>query len=143
RPRGPLSLTPEPINSTTQQFEAKLNYSGPNYGLTLGYYGGFFNNRNAVMTPAFPNGASTITNTGDMLGPLATNLSQPVVLPPDNQSNQFYLTGYGSLPLNTRINYKAAYTHATQNDTYPTQLLVGATPGLGTLNGALDTTLLQ
>ena len=34
------------------------------------------------MTPGFPNGGSTLTNTGDMLGALATNLSQPIALPP-------------------------------------------------------------
>src|SRR5262249_18337869 len=116
---GALYLTPEPISSTTQQFEAKLNYSVDGYGVTVGYYAGFFNNGNPVMAPAFPSGASTLTNTRDMLGPLAANLSQPVALPPDNQSNQFYLTGYAALPLNTRINFKAAYTHATQNNTYP------------------------
>ena len=126
---GALYLTPEPINSTTQQFEAKLNYSGEKFSLTAGYYGGFYSNRNAVMTPVFPNGASTITNTGDTLGPLAAQLSQPVALPPDNQSNQLYLSGNTSLPLNTRINFKAAYTHATQNADFPGQLLAGATPG--------------
>ena len=141
---GALYLTPEPINSNTQQFEAKLNYSGEKFSLTAGYYGGFYNNSNAVMTPVFPNGASTITNTGDMLGPLAANLSQPVALPPDNQSHQFYLSGNTSLlPLNTRINFKAAYTHATQDADYPSQLLAGATLGLASLNGVLDTTLLQ
>jgi hypothetical protein len=95
------------------------------------------------VTPAFPGGASTLTNTGDMLGPLAANLSQPVALPPDNQSNQFYLTGYAALPLNTRINYKAAYTHATQNSTYPGELQASAAPGVTSLGGAMDTTLLQ
>ena len=140
---GALYLTPEPINSTTQQLEAKLTYSGETFSLTAGYYGGFYNNSNGVMTPGFPNGASTLTNTGDMLGPLAANLSQPVALPPDNQSSQFYVSGNTSLPLNTRINYKAAYTHATQNSDYPSQLTVGATPGLASLSGVLDTTLLQ
>jgi len=138
-----IYLTPEPIDSTTQQIEAKLTWSGETFSVTAGYYGGFYNNGNGVMTPVFPNGASTITNTGDALGPLAGYLSQPLALPPDNQANQFYLAGNTSLPLNTRLNYKASYTHATQNDTYPSQLLVGATPGLGTLNGVLDTTLLQ
>jgi MtrB/PioB family decaheme-associated outer membrane protein len=140
---GALYLTPEPLDSTTQQFEAKLTYSGEGYGLTAGYYGGFYNNGNGVMTPVFPFGASTITNTGSALGPLAASLSQPVALPPDNQANQFYLSGYAALPLNSRLNYKASYTHATQNDSYPSQLLVGAYPGLGSLNGVMDTTLLH
>ena len=140
---GALYLTPEPIDSTTQQFEAKLTYSGATFSITAGYYGGFYSNGNSVMTPVFPNGGSTLTNTGDTLGPLAGLLSQPLALPPDNQSNQFYLSGNTSLPLNTRINYKAAYTHATQNAEYPSQLLVGASPALATLNGTLDTTVLQ
>jgi MtrB/PioB family decaheme-associated outer membrane protein len=140
---GALYLTPEPIDSTTQQFEAKLTYSGATFSITAGYYGGFYSNGNSVMTPSFPNGGSTLTNTGDTLGPLAGLLSQPLALPPDNQSNQFYLSGNTSLPLNTRINFKAAYTHATQNAEYPSQLLVGASPALATLNGTLDTTVLQ
>lgn len=140
---GAFYVTPEPINSTTQQFEARFNYSVGKFNLTAGYYGGFYGNRNAVLTPAFSNGASTLTNTGDRLGPLASNLAQPVALPPDNQSNQIYLSGNTSLPLNTRINFKAAYTHATQNADFPGQLLAGAAPGQTSLNGAMDTTLLQ
>ncbi len=138
-----LYLTPEPIDSTTQQVEVKLNYFGENFGVTVGYYGGFYNNGNSVMTPGFANGAATLTNTGDRLGPLAAQLSQPLALAPDNMSNQFYLSGNTSLPLNTRINFKAAYTHATQNSDYPSQTLVGAAPGATSLNGSLGTTLLQ
>lgn len=140
---GAFYLTPEPIDSTTQQLELKLNFSSKKFNLTAGYYGGLYNNRNAVLTPGFANGGSTLTNTGDSLGPLASNLSQPLALPPDNQSNQVYVSGNTSLPLNTRVNFKAAYTHATQNADYPAQLLAGGAVGRTNLGGALDTTLLQ
>jgi MtrB/PioB family decaheme-associated outer membrane protein len=140
---GALYLTPEPIDSTTQQFEAKLTYAGSGFGVTAGYYGGFYSNSNSVMTPTFPYGGSTVTNTGDTLGPLAAMLGQPVALPPDSQSNQFYLSGFAALPLSTRINLKASYTRATQDDSYPSQLLAGAAPGYGNLNGEMETTLIQ
>lgn len=140
---GALYLTPEPIDSSTQQFEAKLTYSGAGYGITGGYYGTLFSNSNSVMAPVFPNGASTLTNTGSALGPLAANLAQPLALPPDSQSNQFYLSGFASLPLNTRVNFKAAYTLATQNDAFPGQTLAGAAPGVSSLNGEVETTVVQ
>ncbi len=138
-----LYLTPMPIDQNSQQFEAKLNYFGDNFSVTAGYYGSFFSNNNTVMTPGFPYGGSTITNTGDTLGPLAAQLSQPLALAPDNMANQFYLAGNALLPANTRLNFKAAYTHATQNADYPGQTLVGAAPGVTSLSGVLDTTLLQ
>jgi len=134
-------LTPEPINSTTQQFEAKLTFTGETAGATIGYYGSFYNNSNNLLTPTFPNGGATITNTGDMLGGLATLLGQPVALPPDNSANQFYVSGYALLPLNTRINAKVTYTHATQNDAYPNQLLASAPAGVTSLGGEMNTTL--
>jgi MtrB/PioB family decaheme-associated outer membrane protein len=141
---GALYLTPEPINSTTQQFDAKLTYVGDGFGLTGGYYGAFFDNSDSVMTPTFPFGASTITNTGSTLGVLAANLGQPLALPPDSRANQFYLSGYyAALPFKTRINFKASYTSATQNEGYPDQLLAGAAAGASSLNGTLETTLLQ
>ncbi len=137
---GALYLTPEPIDSTAQQFEAKFTFFGDGFGATAGYYGSYFDNSNSVMTPAFPFGAATVTNTGNTLGPLAANLGQPVALPPGNQANQFYLSGYGVLPLNTRINFKASYTLATQDDGYPGALLAGAAPGAGNLGGEVETT---
>lgn len=140
---GALYLAPEPINSTTQQFEAKLTYSGAWFGITGGYYGSLFSNADAAMTPGFANGASTITNTGAALGPLAANLSQSLALSPDSQANQFYLSGFATLPLNTRVNVKATYTRATQDDGYPAELLVGAAPGVSNLGGDVETTLIQ
>ncbi|MBK8742932.1 MAG: MtrB/PioB family decaheme-associated outer membrane protein [Betaproteobacteria bacterium] len=138
-----LYLAPEPIKSTTQQFEAKINYSGAKFSLAAGYYGGLYSNGNALLAPAFANGASTITNTGDTLGLLAANLAQASALPPDNLSHQIYVSGNAALPLNTRMNFKAAYTKATQDTDYPGQLLAGAAAGRANLGGELDTTLLQ
>jgi MtrB/PioB family decaheme-associated outer membrane protein len=138
---GALYLTPEPINSTTQQFEAKLSFSGEMAGLTIGYYGSFYDNSNGVLTPVFPNGASTITNTGDALGPLAALLAQPVALPPNSHANQLFASGYVALPLNTRINAKVTYTNAVQDASFPSQLLVGAAPGPSSLYGEMNTTL--
>jgi MtrB/PioB family decaheme-associated outer membrane protein len=138
---GAIYLTPEPINSTTQQIDAKFTFVGESAGLSIGYYGSFYENSNDVLTPVFPNGGATLTNTGSMLGPLAGLLSQPVALPPDSRANQIYASGYASLPLNTRINAKLTYTRAFQNQSYPSQLLPGAYPGLTSLNGEVESTL--
>ena len=138
---GALYLTPEPVDSSTQQFEAKLAFSGETAGATLGYYGSFYDNSNSLLTPNFPFGASTLTNTGDMLGPLAGLLGQPLALPPDSHANQFYVSGYALLPLNTRINAKVTYTDARQDDGFPSQLLAGAPAGASGLNGRVYKTL--
>jgi MtrB/PioB family decaheme-associated outer membrane protein len=135
-----LYLVPLPIKSNTQQFEAKLTLVGESAGATIGYYGSFYDNSNSVLTPQFPYGAGTLTNTGQMLGPLAALLGQPLALPPDNRANQVYLSGYATLPLNTRVSAKVTYTNAVQNQSYPSPLLVGAYPGLSSLNGEVDST---
>ena len=139
-----MYLTPEPINSNSQQLDAKLTYSGDGYALTAGYYGTFYSNYNSLLTPTFPNGGATLINTGGQLGLTAGLLSQPVALAPDNQANQIYLSGFTALPMNTKVNFKASYNHATQSEAYPWQTLVGAAPGVnGNLNGAVDTSLIQ
>lgn len=138
-----LYLTPEPVNSTAQQFEAKLNYAGEKFALTGGYYGSFYSNSNGAMTPGFANGAATTTSTGDALGPLAANLWRSVALPPDNQAHQIYLSGYYALQPTTRVTFKTSYTRATQDQSFAGQGLMGAPAGVSGLNGSVDTALAQ
>jgi len=141
---GALLLLPEPINSTTQQFEAKLNYSGDNYLVSGGYYGSIFNNANGAMNPTVsgnlynPNGTVN-TSTGELVG----YLQQPVALPPDNQAHQFFVSGNYAFTPTTRATFKYAYTHATQSDDFTSNGLPGAPAGVANLGGVLDSTLLQ
>ncbi len=41
-----LLMLPEPVNTTTKQIDAKLNYSGSKFLVSGGYYGSFFSNSN-------------------------------------------------------------------------------------------------
>ena len=127
---GQFEFAPEPINSTTRQLDAKINYTGQQLQLSGGYYGTMYNNefRGLNFTGGLA-GLSTFT---------------PIALPPDNQSHQLYLAGgYGFTPT-TRGNFKVAYTKATQDDPFVTGVNVPLAPGIGNnLQGRVDTTLAQ
>jgi MtrB/PioB family decaheme-associated outer membrane protein len=127
---GAFEFAPEPINSTTRQLDAKINYSGAQLQLSGGYYGTTYNNQ-----------YSQINFTG---GLAALSTFTPIALPPDNQSHQAYLAGGYSFTATTRGNFKVAYAKATQDDAFPTGVNVPLAPGIGNnLMGRVDTTLAQ
>ena len=144
---GAILMLPEPVNSTTKQFEARLNYSGDQLKLSGGYYGSFFSNSNGALSPTIggllqPNGlpmANTAVSAGTTLFGL---LQQPVALPPDNQAHQFSLTGNYAFTPTTRATFKLAYTHATQNEDFGG---MGLTPpaGAGNLGAVVNNKLAQ
>ena len=127
---GALLLLPEPINSTTRQFDARLSYSGDSLTLTGGYYGSFFTNANG----------SLILNPLPAANDMTTLLSQPVALSPDNQAHQLYVSGTYALTPKVRATFKVAQTHATQHEDYGSMGLAGAS---SSLSGVVDTTLVQ
>lgn len=137
-----LLMLPEPINSTTRQIEMKLNLTAEKYALSAGYSGSFFNNSNSTLTPGVPAslnnplGASTVLDAG-----LRTSLGLPMYLPPDNQAHEVFLMGNYSFSPTIKGNYKAAYTHATQNQDFTAGS--SAPAGVGSLDGELNTTFLQ
>ena len=141
-------LTPEPINSTTQILEGRLNFARDNLAVSAGYFGSFFNNHNNSLSPTL-NG--TALNRGPLwngipVGGTDSVLSQvnsSVALPPDNQAHQFYLSGNYAFSDTTRSNFKLAYTHATQNQAFSGVGLMPTNPALTSLNGVVDTTLAQ
>ena len=139
-----LLMLPEPINSTTQQFEAKLNYSTEKLMLSGGYYGSFYNNQFTSM------GATINGNLSNPLGApmspaltpqLRSILQLPIALPPDNQAHQIYLSGNYAITPTTKANFKYAFTHATQTDSYAA--FTGAPSGRSNLGGEVDTALYQ
>lgn len=143
-----MLMLPEPINSTTKQFEARLNYSGDKYLVSGGYYGSFFTNGNGSMNPLISgnlvNPDGTILDTTIPPGStLAGYLQQPVALPPDNQAHQFYVSGNYAFTQTTHATFKYAYTHATQNEDFGSMGLTGAPAGVGSLNGVMDSNLAQ
>ncbi len=130
---GALFLLPEPVKFTTRQIEGELHYFDEKLNLTGGYYVSFFNNSNSAVGLG---GISGVLGAGATQGALAANLAMPVALPPDNQAQQFYLSGTYALQPDTRANFKLAYTRATQNESF-------GSLGAGSLDGAVDTTLAQ
>jgi MtrB/PioB family decaheme-associated outer membrane protein len=145
---GALLMLPEPISSTTKQFEAKLDYSGDKYMVSGGYYGSFFTNANGSLNPVVSgnlyNPDGTVLNISSAPGStVAGYLQQPVALPPDNQAHQLFVSGNYAFTPTTRATFKYAYTHATQSDDFAGKGLPGAPAGVGNLGGVLDSTLLQ
>ncbi|WP_342617948.1 MtrB/PioB family decaheme-associated outer membrane protein [Rhodoferax sp. GW822-FHT02A01] len=128
-----LFLMPEPVNSTTQQFEGAVHYFEDKLSITAGYYGSFYKNDNSTVSLG---GIGGVLGAGATQAALATNLSQPVALAPDNQAHQIYLSGTYAFQPTTRANFKVAYTHATQDESF-------GSLGSGSLGGAVDTTLAQ
>ena len=151
-----LLLLDEPVNSNTKQFEAKLNYAGQGFNVSGGYYGSFYTNANGSLSATVP------TRLNGPLGALSTLnaavaptviagggtslqnvLQMPMALAPDNQAHQFYVSGNATLAPTTKVNFKYAYTHATQNEDFASAGLTGAPAGVSNLGGVVDTNLLQ
>src|SRR4051794_23965840 len=124
---GQFEFAPEPIDATTRQLEAKVNYNGGALLLTGGYYGTMYNN----------NFDSGLNFTGG-LGGLSS--FTPIALPPDNQSHQLYVSGNYTFTPTTRSNFKLAYGKITQD----AQFIVPTAAGLpSNLGGQIDTKLAQ
>ena len=143
-----MLMLPEPINSTTKQLEAKLNYSGEKFLVSGGYYGSFFTNANGSLNPTVsgnlvnPDGTTLDTSVSPG-NTLAGYLQQSVALPPDNQAHQLYVSGNYAFTPTTRTTFKYAYTHATQNEDFGSMGLTGAPAGASNLGGVLDSNLAQ
>ncbi len=137
-----LLMLPEPINSTTHQFEAKLNYIADRYSLSGGYSGSLYNNAYSTMTPSVP--GSLYNPVGNLL-PLSAGLQPilnlPMYLPPDNQAHEFFLMGNYSFSKTAKATFKAAYTHATQTQDFGAGS--NAPAGRSDLGGELNTLFLH
>jgi MtrB/PioB family decaheme-associated outer membrane protein len=139
-------MTPEPIDSTTHQLEAKLNYLGDNFAVTAGYYGSIYNNGLSTLTPNVPgtmNNAIGAPLPVDVTGStsLRAILNMPLALAPDNEAHQFYVSGNYSFTPTTKATFKYAYTHATQDDAFPSSFSPPA--GVKDLSGEVNTQLAQ
>jgi MtrB/PioB family decaheme-associated outer membrane protein len=123
---GTWRFLTDPIDQTTKQLDAILNYAAGGLQLSGGYYGTVFENRNNVLNVA---GAPTIFTGSDRMA-----------LPPDNQSHQLHLAGGYDFDRTTRATFKLAYGTITQNEAFATTPVAGAP---GSLDGRVDTTLAQ
>ena len=125
---GLFQFTPEPIDSTTRMLETTVGYTGKKLQLSGGYYGTLYDNNNAAL------------NIAEVGAPTGLAGFTPMALPPDNQAHQLYVAGGYSFTETARTTFKAAYTHATQNETF---ILPSPATGRTDLGGEVDTTLLQ
>ncbi len=140
-----LLFSPEPVDSTINQAEAKFTYAKDNLLVTAGYYGNFYINRNSNISPASipaslnnPLGVPQTLDAG-----LRTTLALPLALPPDSQSNQFYLIGNYRFTPTTVMNFKYAYTKATQDEDFGAAGFFQAPSGRTNAGAEMDTTLAQ
>lgn len=120
----------EPIDSTTRQLEATLNYATKKLQLSGGYYGSWYDTKNTLVT-VYTGAAPTSP----------TYLSLPL----DNQAHQLFLNGGYTFTPSTRGTFKLAYTRATQDESLPTQGISGLSLAGSpkSLNGEVNTTLVQ
>lgn len=91
----------EPINSTTRQMDASLNYQDKKLSVVAGYYGSWYDNHNTRL---------------DVIGTAAGQVT--MALPPDNQAHQAYVRANYMFTPTTRGLFKVAYTHATQDEKF-------------------------
>lgn len=153
---GALLLVPEPIDSATKQLDMRLNWHNDKLLLGVGYYGSLYNNANGSLNPVVPNsfnsglgvalpGYPAVGN--NIIGGGGTSLQNvlqsAMALPPDNQAHQFYLDGSYAFSRAVKANFKLAYTHASQNDSFAANGLSGAPAGASSLNARVDTLLTQ
>jgi len=129
----------EPIDSTTRQLDAILQYSGERLSLSGGYSGSWYDNNNSQLLEQL-NGVSGGTNA-------SFNATTPISLPLSNAAHQMFLDGGYGFTADTRGNFKVAYTKATQDEHLPSYDLGGANaPYVNApshLAGEVDTTLAQ
>lgn len=141
---GAVLFVPEPIDSRHTQAEARLNYSAGKLLVSGGYYGSFYSNANGTLTPRVP---GVLNNPLGQPLPLAAGLGailgNPVALPPDNQAHRFDVLGNYAFSPTTRGNFKLAYGTYRQDQEFASAGLTGAPAGVGSLDGRVDTMLLQ
>lgn len=129
----------EPIDSTTRQLEATLQYTGKRLQLSGGYLGSWYDNHNTMVLEQL-NGVSGGTNA-------SFNSTTPMSLPLSNQAHQLYLDGGYTFTPSTRGTFKLSYTRAMQDEHLPSYDLTGANaPFINApshLNGLVNTTLAQ
>ncbi len=126
---GAMEFLAEPIDQTMRQMEATMTYVGARLQLVGGYYATAFDNANTALdivggAPALSGGTSPFT---------------PVALPPDNSSQQLFMSGGYNFTRGTRATFKVAYSRLTQDDEFILPSVTGRTD----LGGRVDVTLLQ
>lgn len=150
---GAMLLLPEPIDTVTRQFEAKLSYSDDKLAVNGAYYGSFFTNKYGSMTQTFngilwqPNGAGF--DPRNVTGNSLQSAMPALALAPDNQAHQVSVAGTYAFTPTTRGTFKYAFTRGLQNENFGAMGLAGdstltnAGPPRGSLDAIVDTSVIQ
>lgn len=120
-------FAPEPISSTTDQWEARFGFTGDRLQVSAGYYGSRYQNDFARLT---------VTGAG-------ADAASPIALAPNNQSHQLFVNGGFSLTPATRGNIKVSYTSATQSDAFYTAPTNAAIASVNNLDAKVNTLLVN
>lgn len=102
---GVSALLPEPINSTTDQFEAGVAFVGKQAFFNVGYYGSVYRNDIGLWTVENPGANNAV------MGNLARLQSYP-----DNQMHQINLGGGYKFSPATRFTFSGSWARLTQNE---------------------------
>lgn len=131
---GAAEFAVEPIDSTTRQLEAVLNYTGERLQLSGGYNGSWYDTHNTLVD-SIRNGDNSATMSNHFF----------LTLPLDNEAHQVFLDGGYNFTPSTRGRFKVEYTHATQNESLPTRGISGLSfaGAPSKLKGEVNTTLVQ
>lgn len=121
-----MEFMPEPINSTTQQLDATVGYTGERLHLNGGYYGSFYDNNHDAL---------------NIVGGTSANLRNHTLvgLPPDNEAHQLHFGGGYRFSATTKGTFKLSYARAAQNDTF----IAPTGAGANDLDARVDTTRVQ
>jgi MtrB/PioB family decaheme-associated outer membrane protein len=137
-------MIPEPVDANHSQVEGRVTYAGDRLTLSGGYYGSFYRNEYGSLNPVVP---GALFNAVGQLLPLSTGLqpllNNPVALPPDNQAHHIDVTGTYGFSASTKLNFKLAYSQATQHQDFLGAGLTGAPAGVSDLGAKVSTTLAQ
>jgi len=137
-------MVPEPVDANHSQVEGRVTYAGGRLNLSGGYYGSFYRNEHGSLNPVVP---GALFNAVGQLLPLSTGLqpilNNPVALPPDNQAHHIDVTGTYGFSATTKLNFKLAYSQATQDQDFLSAGLTGAPVGVTDLGGKMTTSLAQ
>ena len=100
-------MLPEPINSTTDIYEAGLVYVGKSGHMNFGYTGSSYKNAVNLWTAQNPfQNNSMLNNIAQLTGA------------PDNQMHQFNLSGGFNFTPKTKLVLAGSYTRMTQNEAF-------------------------
>lgn len=135
------AILPEPVDYTTDEFEALLRYTSKKLQLQFGYFGSFFQDANNSLVWSNPYSDAATWGAG-----VAGKISRGHVgLPPDNQMHQISASGGYNFTKDTRLSGSLSYGRMTQNDaflpyTVNTGLTVTTPLPRSSLDGKVNTT---